>query len=384
MVNNYYQRHAFPEQTQASVIRRSVLGRPPASHRQLDWNFNTTNDSLYNRRVTEITDIVYERLLTRSAMPLASSGTVRTLPGDNTTNLVPLRLAPIAENPAVLPPLNSTELLRPEFRGLTTDAASKQTEGTGHDTLVDELNAYLRHMNLEPLSEQEGHCTNLNPSSKDSRPLPIDNTSQQPTEAPARRVPRNGPERAQRGHGSHNQDKSTRTFDWGLDSFSMDRGLVPLGLLQLVTDSARLSMTASQLFRGDGFEEMNNLSRRLSQYSSLLQTASHIIGTAMPAGVLQNLGLEILDDSQQLMKKVVSVLEGCAPRGLRILRWAITAVNWDVQKRRVAAVIEHMESLKSTLSVMLQLHELQLMERHYAAINTTPARSLVQPSRGLG
>ena len=51
------------------------------------------------------------------------------------------------------------------------------------------------------------------------------------------------------------------------------------------------------------------------QYSAILQVAAEVVRTSMPAGELQQLGLEILNDSNQMMRNVEVLVLGCLTKG---------------------------------------------------------------------
>ena len=107
------------------------------------------------------------------------------------------------------------------------------------------------------------------------------------------------------------------------------------------------------------------LSNRLMQYSGLLQIAAETIRNSMPAGELQDLGWEILKDSKETMLEVEKIVGRFkAGHAHQIAR----ALKWQSNKTSVVSMMEEVESLKSTLSVMLQLYQVKSTERSLGGV----------------
>lgn len=120
-------------------------------------------------------------------------------------------------------------------------------------------------------------------------------------------------------------------------------------------------------------EELLMLSKRIMQYSTVLQTASNIIRTSMLAEQ-QKLAWEIIRDSQVIIEKVRGFLKGAKYQkyqtltGYRALLEAMQLLMWRRSKQQILLIMGEIESLKSTLSIVLQAHHIKMSERSFEDI----------------
>lgn len=100
------------------------------------------------------------------------------------------------------------------------------------------------------------------------------------------------------------------------------------------------------------------LSKRIMQYASLLQTAADVIRNSIPDGDLQRLGLQVLRDSEEALGETHYVLEryGTKAGAQRRTKAVILAMKWSSDRKQIFAIMDQVESLKSTLTIMLQTH----------------------------
>jgi hypothetical protein len=88
----------------------------------------------------------------------------------------------------------------------------------------------------------------------------------------------------------------------------------------------------------------------------------------MPAGELQDMGWEVLKDSTEAMDEVQNILEKIKGKSsVRIMATVTSSLRWEFRKERVHQIIEDLESLTSTISVMLQLYQTHATERQFLA-----------------
>jgi hypothetical protein len=129
-------------------------------------------------------------------------------------------------------------------------------------------------------------------------------------------------------------------------------------MISFVDMATKISFNIMGTYRGvsDAHPELVALSRRVIQYSGLLKITAEVIRTVMPAGELQNMGWEVLNDSTEAMDKVQHILEELKFKpSRRIMAAVASSLRWEFRKERLQKIMEDLESLKSTISVMLQL-----------------------------
>ncbi|KAF5017810.1 hypothetical protein F66182_10236, partial [Fusarium sp. NRRL 66182] len=142
------------ETTRTSAFSKAVY---PDRNRQgyFDWSYNMVNSLDMLERVDNITDLVYERLLTRrSELLLAGHGRVYTLP-----NTVSSPTPGIISHRRNLP-FNSHSDEVTVFNHENFRSAHERTCSMHQETLAGEINEYLRYLSLEELSEQEAEQVN--------------------------------------------------------------------------------------------------------------------------------------------------------------------------------------------------------------------------------
>ena len=371
--------NSFRALASQSSLRASISGPPsalalrsmrsPMPHgSMLSWDSNPMLDRLFYHKVDYMTDLVYGRLLTRPGLSLAEKGTVHTLPDDVHMELARSQLPLITEEAAspTVPASTGGEFSDIEQPRVGFDRPTiRETETT---TLVDGLNEYLRELNLDPLSVQEAEFTNQmqhqGAGVHKFHGLLTDSPGPEESKGPSTTT---GPAK---GDGSGSSKTKSRTngrfsrsfnFDFGIDPFSA-LGLAA-NIVQIISLSARIASSVRQVYDSAPKSPLVDLSRRLMQYSRLLQTASEIIRSSVTANQLQELGWEILSDSKEVLDEIEYIVHGLMPKSRHSSMGAIGAsLKWEFKKERVRAIMERMESLKSTLSMMLQLHGILLAE----------------------
>ncbi|KAK9418620.1 putative Fungal N-terminal domain-containing protein [Seiridium unicorne] len=250
-----------------------------------------------------------------------------------------------------------------------------ETGETEPTTLVDDLNIYLHELNVYPLSEQEAEFVN-----EMERQSPnVNGFSQMLTNCPGSEEPRMFPTTQPLRGDRNGSDKAKfdtggrffmpLKFDFGIDHMA-SLGLAS-NIPQIVVLSAKLASSTSRASRMRFRSECNNISRRLMQCSMLLQTASDIIRFSIPTTRLQNMGWDILNASTVLCHEVQDIIDGLKLESQHSTLKAVFAViKWHHFKEEVLAVLERIESSKSSLSIMLQLHTTLQAERDLQSVNS--------------
>lgn len=131
-------------------------------------------------------------------------------------------------------------------------------------------------------------------------------------------------------------------------------------MVSFVDMATKISFNIMAIYRSasGAHPELLALSRRVIQYSGLLKITAEVIRTAVPASELQNMGWEVLNDSTKAIDEVQHILEELKVKsGRRIMAAVTSSVRWEFRKERVQKIMEDLESLKSTISVMLQLYQ---------------------------
>jgi hypothetical protein len=339
---------------------------------QLDWNRLSSLSIDQFHGVDHLADIVYERLLTRPGMPLESYGRTFTLPDDFESKRPQRQLPSTPVKSALQSVVGTTEQ---RFLGQEEFANGEifpQIEEGSDNTLADEINEYLLSMNLDELSEQDveylDQNTNVSPQLHIEGP-PGESTGLpnqayiDPSEQPQPSKPRESTTHEARFRSSK---KSTN-----LPGLSALDGLgLAAGMISFVDVAAKISFNIMGAYhsRSGAPLELLALSRRVIQFSGLLKITAEVIRTAMPAGELQDMGWEVLKDSTEAMDEVQNILEKIKGKSsVRIMATVTSSLRWEFRKERVHQIIEDLESLTSTISVMLQLYQTHATERQFLA-----------------
>ncbi|EEP82024.1 conserved hypothetical protein [Uncinocarpus reesii 1704] len=369
----------------------SVHTRPPrglletsgpygSAHRMqpyLTWDSNIVDGNSLFRRVDDLSSLVYERLLTKPNIPSQPLGKAYTLPTDFDASTAPPPLEKISKGKV----LQSTAASEVAIVG-GSDAITRtaKTEKTEHDTLASEMNEYLRSLDLDVLSAQEEE--ELDQNENGSQKLLLDPSTRVAT------TPHIPDHNKSEGHsrlpdsGSNSRPKPRNFFQRQRPQVAMSISNLGLAssILQCVELAASLSLKSSTIFRDsrNAPQELEALSKRLIQYSGLLKTAAEVVRTSMPTGELQEMCGETVKDSLESMEKVEIILSKFQlparrqfPMMLKLL------IQWPIHKTEIDIIMEEMESLKSTLAVMLQLYQIKTFER----ISMMAERMSIAPQR---
>jgi hypothetical protein len=337
---------------------------------QLEWNRSSSLSIDQFHGVDHLADIVYERLLTRPGMPLESYGRTFTLPDAFESKRPQRQLPSTPVKRALQSVVGTTEqrfLVQEEF---ANGEIFPQIEEGSDNALADEINEYLLSMNLGELSEQDvkylDQNTNVSPQlhieSGDSTGLP-NQAYIDPSEQPQPSKPRESTTHKARFRSSK---KSTN-----LSGLSAIDGLgLAAGMISFVDMTAKISFNIIGVYHSDSGAppELLALSRRVIQFSGLLKITAEVIRTAMPAGELQDMGWEVLKDSTEAMDEVQNILEKIKGKSsVRIMATVTSSLRREFRKERVHQIIEDLESLTSTISVMLQFYQTHATERQFLA-----------------
>lgn len=272
-------------------------------------------------------------------------------------------------------------------QGTDTSQLNPRAEPENQNKLADGINEYLRSLNLVELSEQEMEQVSQNESGLP--PLLLNGPEDKPSEV----QPEENDDSREQPQSSSARQRSRRKsrFRPGMPSFGF--GLDPLSslalagnIIQFVDFAAKVSYNVANTYLNvqDAPRELLMLSKRIMQYSGLLKTAAEVIRTSMPAGELQRLGWEVVRDSEEAMEGVQHILEKYGAKPGRKFGAAISALKWTSNRKHVLAVMEEVESLKSTLSVMLQTHQIQMTERNFEAIKLATEEASLSLRRQMG
>ncbi|KAH8691163.1 hypothetical protein BGW36DRAFT_438671 [Talaromyces proteolyticus] len=147
----------LPGPARSNAFSREIY---PASHKQgyLDWNYIQIDSVDMLDRVDDITDLVYKSLLARSGLSLTNHGRVHTLPDDASMSVSYPQLETLSDGRT--PPFTDHSNEFPILNQQDIELTNKRTYSGHQDTLVSEINEYLRSLSLEELSEQEAEHVN--------------------------------------------------------------------------------------------------------------------------------------------------------------------------------------------------------------------------------
>lgn len=368
---------ANPHQTLGAGPRSSELvvssQATQGGHRYIDWNRSGLAETLMLQRAEAITDLVYERLLTRGGISVEMQGRVHTLPEQVTTG----------HGEANLQKLAQTQPLPPTTIRASTSARDAQPTldypavvQPGHEdasSAVDGINEYLRSLNLAELSEEERwYVEGAEPSSRLLLPE-TEAPDDHPSETTACKPKDKASSRPQPREANRTFKKSSLGPD-GLEGLGL-----AASILGFVTFAAQLSSQASRIYRSptNTRNVVDRLSRLLFQYSTLLHAAFEVIRSSIPVGELQELGWQIVKDSQKTARDIEGFLRKVENPG-GVVRTIGSMAMWVMWKDEIKGLMQELETLKTTLSAMLQIHQVEVM--HMSISSGRGLRGQVRPA----
>jgi hypothetical protein len=346
------------------------------------------------RKIEDLTDLVYERLLSRPGItgPLKISGRVNTLP-DNFSLHASLR-EPHSnpEGRELQYAVESKQISTPPQ--LESGATENESGGeeSNPNTLEDEINEYLVSMNLEELSDQEREYINLGTSASGLLLLEAprdgdvggEDHGQNQTSSPSE------PERNSRSKSKTERFSSSKnpfkSFGSGIDTLTAFA--LAANVIQFAEFATQIAFKLSNISRSSSEmpQEVYVLVKQITQYSRIMQIAGQIIRTSMlgPQDELPALGMDILSDSQRTMEGVQSLLQKYgAIDGLhgRVVGAVRAVARWQLNKNKVMALVDQIESLKTNVSIMLQLYQVKMTENHMLLTEKYFQNSEIQAQR---
>ena len=309
------------------------------------------------RQADDVTKIVYKRLLREPDIQLF--GRVNTLP-DGSNDIASV-MPPEQMQRGNLPPsrFHSSERQsksQEETIGIQETSANNNTQ----QSLADDIDEYLSSMNLDKLSQAERVYVEQNDQLDPY--IPPSGAMRQVTR-PEILGPTNVTDSLQQNQlqsgGPHDpysrDDTKSRKFS-RLDPLSAAAGFIRFYGL-----AAEFSLDLSNIFRDTNGEckEVRLLSQRLGQYSELLQSACGVMTTMSFSEELRGVGTSILYDNERLTKE----LEALLSRYAQIFRYRLLRkFTWNVMKRDIMDMMEQIDFLKSSLSLILQLYQVKMTE----------------------
>lgn len=348
-----------PQQLVPGPAHNNALRKMPynSCHKQkyLDWDYNQINAPEFFNRIDYITKLVYERILARPpALHLANDGIIHTLPDDaNFPESYPLLgVIPKGQNLLSTDQLNAHPFVN-----------QRQVEYSGYQhTFADELNEYLRSLCLEELSDQE--TEHVNQIRNQYQRFMLCGSHEPSSEIfPQERMNNQGPPS---GENWHEQSKFRPIIPPFKPLADLTSGTsITIQIMQIYYASVKAIFAIK---KSGTSEELLVLSRRIMQYSTLLQTTSSIIRTSMPAEQ-QRLAWEITQDSQVIIEKVRDFVKLTKQHKALTLNRDLLKITqsflWRRNKHQVLLFMSEIESLKSTLSIVLQTHQIKISERSF-------------------
>ncbi|KAF2185574.1 hypothetical protein K469DRAFT_726693 [Zopfia rhizophila CBS 207.26] len=355
-------------QTLPGTLSSQALGRRahPAGRLQghLDWNYNPVDGLNFLNMVDDITDLVYERLLTAPSMPLASQRRIPTLP-DNVSISVPQSQPNTSAEGLGLPSTNYSD--NDPVPNQEREPADVQPQPRHQNTLAAEINEYLHSLNLEQLSLEEVEMLNQAHNSSQRRLLLGSEEPSPESELQGAKVP---------SYRAQTPPDETKRFD--------TLGLTA-SIVGFISSASRLAFEASAIYKSvvGAPRELRTLSNRIMQYTSLLRIAANIIRDSIPDENLQMVGLQVLRDGEEAFEGIRHVLAKYNPKTgtQRRAKAVVLVMKWSSDRKRIFAIMDEIESLKSTLTIMLQTHQSQMTERTLEAMKFATEQASVSHQR---
>ncbi|QKX58594.1 uncharacterized protein TRUGW13939_05719 [Talaromyces rugulosus] len=348
------------EPTRSNALSRGIY---PASHRQgyLGWNYNQIDGLDLLGRVDEITDIVYEHFLARPRLPLADHGRIYTLPDDVSISVSYPQLETISDHRSV--PLTNHSNQFPIPIQQQVQSANERTHSVDQNTLAGEINEYLRSLNLEELSEQE--AKQVNQTENNTQRLLLNELGEESSEPLPEQteINRDQPHSSGSGEKWRQKSKFRPTMpSFGSPTDALSGVSLAISIIQFIDSAAKTSFNIMRT--ENSYRELVVLSKRIMQYSNLLEKATSVICTSMSADQ-QRLAWEVIRDSEEAMREVGNILDVLTYRtetGRQKYTGLLRMLKWQLNKKRVLSLMGEVDSLKSTFSIVLQVHQIQISE----------------------
>lgn len=272
--------------------------------RYIQWRPETVEDLRQTGALSEISNLVYERLLSRPG-PLTSEGRkVFTLPADDGAEANFLAgNGPNAQKSLVHPSAVSTPASKSIANGQRGDPGDAFNADTADNAIVQQTNHYLTELQLTLLNDAETARLVEHSSDVHTDLLPgyeRDNQDETPDSRPRAGTsdPMTGsePRTASRSHRWRNNNT------WSALAMS-ESVLGMLGVLGQTTQAA-YSLDAYYREMRSAPEEAQALARRLTQFSTLLQAATNVISDSTPSPVLVELSQSMILTSTYILSDI--------------------------------------------------------------------------------
>lgn len=330
---------------------------PAPTHVSLPYNQKATQarrlENVQNQRlldtVEEVSNMVYERLLSRPGLPPAERGHVFALPSNPGAEEVFLNNRPCYHHSSAEPtyaPASSSS------QATTEDAVDNAVPETANADIVRETNKYLADLKLPQLTKhEEGILSDHKPTHSQ---VPMLEMEQNQSSSAAKntysasqnrgKIPSKTPE----SHGSFNPASFVSSV---------------LSATQLVGTAAKLAYQLDSAHAYSGVPaEIAILSRRVSQYRQLFEVFFETMKRPTPSHSLQQAEASIIMESKDLLIEIRHLIPDRfgQPRG--IVRAAAGAIRWQKRRLRVMHMVEEFEAMKTNISILLQARQMERLE----------------------
>jgi hypothetical protein len=326
---------------------------PAPTHVSLTYNQKTTQarrlENVQNQRlldtVEEVSNMIYERLLSRPGLPPAERGHVFTLPGDPGAEEVFLNSGPCCTE-ATYAPASSSLQTKAE------DAVDNAVPETANTDIVGETNKYLADLKLPQLTKhEEGILSDHRPTHLQVPMLEIEQDQSSSAAQNTYNTSQNRgkmPSKTPESHGSFN----------------------PASLMSVVLLATQLvGMTAKLAYQLDSAHdayfgvpaEIAILSRQVSQYGQLFEVLTETMKRPTSSHSLQQAETSIIKESSDLLEEIHRLIHHLGePRGG--VRAAVRAIRWQTQRQRAMHMVEQFEAMKANISILLQARQMERLE----------------------
>lgn len=330
------------------------------TQRYIQWRPETVEDLRLTGAMSEISNLVYQRLLSRPG-PLISEGRkVFTLPADDGAEASFLAgNEPNAQSSLVHPSAVSTPASKNIANGQTGDPGDAFNADTADNAIVRQTNHYLTELQLPLLNDAETarliECssdvhTDLLPGYKrDNQDETLDSRPRAGTSDP---MTGSEPRTASRSHRGRNVNTSS--------ALAMSESV--LGMLGVLGQTTQAAYSLDAYYRElrSAPEEAQTLARRLTQFSTLLQAATNVISDSTPSPVLVELSQSIIKTSSDMLSDVNNVLgHFFGEEDTNTLKRLKRSMRWVSKREAIGQKTSEVESLKIDLTVLLQMHQIQ-------------------------
>lgn len=314
----------------------------------LDWNTGLDDSDILDR-VQEMTDMIYSWIATRETKHPPNPLRIQSLPEvASSQNLIAATTHTRFILDADGPPDHAVDLVH------ATPIMQKE-----QDELIDGTNALLRALNLAELTGDEARSLN-----RDNTPIPPLSTRlshpHNESSTGVKDIWAGPPSRPAQSKSQGSNSRLRKHSGLFSSAIAFGGGFGQATSILSVLDASLAAFTIIRSIQ-NAEKELVMLGKRMGHYLALIPEAANVLSRST-SKTMVDLGNEVLKDMGELLRTVNSILGDRVGDKAKLL----TKLKWYYHKRAFKEATEFMESLKATITIMTQVHLIEVQEKNMA------------------